>query len=371
MPDTVSANTFANIFKNNTPLLDVRSPMEFHRGAFQCATNLPLLTDTEREAVGTAYRKQGRAAAIALGTKLVDSDRKQRRLLAWQDYLATHPSALLYCFRGGLRSQTVQQWLAGEGFSITRIEGGYKALRRFLIHALERISADAKFMIVAGKTGSGKTHLLSELPNSIDLEGIAHHRGSAFGRRAKAQPCQIDFENNLGTAFINLSTRRSDRIFIEDESRGIGSISVPKSLHLQMMAAPIAVVEEAIDSRVELILNDYIVSNYHEFKQDQAADYEAMFEKSLLCSLARIQQRLGNENYRSIRSLMLDALESQAKEGEFKSHKPWIKSLQNYYDPMYDYQLDKKLQRVVFRGDRQEFLNWSTSIGAASTDRLD
>ena len=136
-----------------------------------------------------------------------------------------------------------------------------------------------------------------------------------------------------------------------------------------MLAAPIAVVEESLDSRVDTILNDYIVSNYHEFKRQGRADFEAVFENFLLTSLARIQKRLGSENYEAIASLMRVALQSQAKTGGFDSHRFWIESLlQNYYDPMYDYQLDKKLQRVVFRGDRQEFLNWSASVGATAKD---
>ena len=94
-----------------------------------------------------------------------------------------------------------------------------------------------------------------------------------------------------------------------------------------------------------------------------------MFENFLLTSLARIQKRLGSENYETIASLMRDALQIQAQAGGFDSHRLWIESLlQNYYDPMYDYQLDKKLQRVVFRGDKQEFLNWSASVGAAAKD---
>lgn len=369
MSDTVSAKAFANIFKHSTPLLDVRSPTEFQRGAFQHASNLPLLDDGEREAVGTRYRQQGAEAAIALGSKLLSDDSRRRRLSAWQAYLEQHPSALLYCFRGGLRSQTVQQWLGQENISVSRIEGGYKALRQFLIHRLDHIAAATNFLVVAGKTGSGKTQVLNQLCNSIDLEGIAHHRGSAFGSRARPQPTQINFENNLAAALINLPTTGAGRVFIEDESRGIGSVSLPQSLHTQMLAAPIAVVEESLDSRVDTILNDYIVCNYHEFKRGSDPDFEVVFENFLLSSLARIQKRLGSENYETIGSLMRDALQSQTKEGGFNLHRAWIESLlQNYYDPMYDYQLDKKLQRVVFRGDKQEFLNWSASLGATAKD---
>jgi tRNA 2-selenouridine synthase len=369
MPDTVSAKSFDDIFKNSTPLLDVRAPIEFQRGAFQHATNLPLLTDAEREAAGTQYRKRGRAAAIELGNTLVNAEVKQQRLLSWQRYLEQQPSALLYCFRGGLRSKTVQQWLSQQGVSVPRIEGGYKALRRFLINKLDSISANTEFLLIAGKTGSGKTHLLNGLANSIDLEGIANHRGSAFGRRARPQPSQSNFENNLAAAFLNLSTAAKTKIFIEDEARGIGSVGIPPSLYTRMLVAPIAVVEESVDSRVETILNDYILSNYLEFNQDAGEDFRVVFESFLLSSLERIQKRLGSENYQSIRALMQDALANQDNDAEFLAHKLWIKSLlQNYYDPMYSYQLDKKLQRVVFRGDKQEFLRWSAPISNAAAN---
>ena len=120
MSNTVSTKAFADIFKHSTPLLDVRSPTEFRRGAFQHASNLPLLDDGEREAVGTCYRQRGSEAAIALGSKLLSNDSRHRRLSVWQAYLEQHPSALLYCFRGGLRSHIVHRWRGQEIVSVSR-----------------------------------------------------------------------------------------------------------------------------------------------------------------------------------------------------------------------------------------------------------
>ncbi|MCG8415865.1 MAG: tRNA 2-selenouridine(34) synthase MnmH, partial [Pseudomonadales bacterium] len=240
MSDLIQAGEFATLFQNQTPLLDVRAPVEFKRGAFPNTINHPLLNDDERQAVGRRYREQGREAAIALGQELVAGEVKAARVRAWKDYVQNHPNCALYCFRGGLRSSIAQQWLAAEGIHVPRIAGGYKALRRSLIEHVQRLASDDNLVVIAGKTGSGKTHLLNSLPNSLDLEGFAQHRGSAFGRRAQGQPSQIDFENRLAIRLLDLNWQDTQRVAVEDESRAIGSLSVPLVLHQRMCEAPIA-----------------------------------------------------------------------------------------------------------------------------------
>ncbi|MAK94515.1 MAG: tRNA 2-selenouridine(34) synthase MnmH, partial [Gammaproteobacteria bacterium] len=130
MSKIVSSEAFSDLFCQDTPFLDVRAPCEFSRGAFPNTTNLPLLSDSEREAVGTLYKRDGKSAAIALGHRLVNSEAKERLLVSWMDYINTSPNAVLLCQRGGLRSQTVQTWLAEAGCTIVRAQGGYKSLRR-------------------------------------------------------------------------------------------------------------------------------------------------------------------------------------------------------------------------------------------------
>ncbi|PCJ20857.1 MAG: tRNA 2-selenouridine(34) synthase MnmH [SAR86 cluster bacterium] len=365
MPEPIHESAFAEIFLNDTPLMDVRAPLEFNQGAFPCATNIPLLDDDQRATVGSLYKAEGKQAAIDLGNQLVSGQIKESRFKAWNDYLTKNPDALLYCFRGGLRSQTVQQWLLQSSNSIACIEGGYKALRRFLINVIEEHGASSNFMIVAGKTGSGKTHLIHKLNCSIDLEGLANHRGSAFGRRVDSQPSQINFENNLAIALLKLSRVKNgtQRLFLEDESRAIGSLSIPLTFHSSMIESPIAVIEEDIDSRAGIILNDYIVSNYFDFKKSDPENFEALFSDFLLSSLERIQRRLGSENYQKVKALMLEALNASDRNTSLQTHIIWIKSLlQDYYDPMYDYQLGKKMHRIVFRGSKSEFLSWASHI---------
>ena len=127
---------FARLFLDDVPLLDVRAPVEFNQGAFPLATNLPLLNDDERHRIGICYKEKGQAAAIELGHQLVGGDIRAARTHTWLDWCRQHPDGYLYCFRGGLRSQTVQQWLAEQGVQQPLVTGGYKAMRRFLLDTL-------------------------------------------------------------------------------------------------------------------------------------------------------------------------------------------------------------------------------------------
>ncbi|NKB31816.1 MAG: tRNA 2-selenouridine(34) synthase MnmH [Pseudomonadales bacterium] len=363
MPDQIAVTAFAELFKQNLPLLDVRAPTEFSRGAFPLARNIPLLDDAERKAVGIRYKEAGQAAAIALGEELVSGDIRDQRLQLWSEFINTNPSAAIYCFRGGLRSTTVQNWLHSEGIKVATVTGGYKELRRFCINTLERISQQQKYIVIGGKTGCAKTHLLQQLSNAIDLEGNANHRGSAFGRRTSEQPNQINFENQLAIDAIKLDYDQANKIFIEDESKAIGSLSVPSTMHLQMSSSPLAIIEEPFDCRVDTILNDYIFSNYHEYKSMAPERYTELFAESLLASLMRIRRRLGEEHFADIKKIMEGALAESNLEQSTELHRSWIsKLLKDYYDPMYDYQLGKKSHRIVFRGNKTEFLSWVKGI---------
>ncbi|HAI16062.1 MAG TPA: tRNA 2-selenouridine(34) synthase MnmH [Gammaproteobacteria bacterium] len=363
MPEIISKSGFANLFIGDIPLLDVRSPKEFNRGSFPNATNLPLLTDDERAAVGIRYKKAGPKAAISLGYELINVGKKQTLLEHWQTYLDKNPNALLYCFRGGLRSEIVQQWLIESGTPITRIEGGYKAMRRFLINIIETVTVQKNIVVLAGKAGSGKTHLINQLRYGIDLEGCARHRGSAFGRRINLQPTPINFENSLSIQFLKLPFKRMKTLFLEDESRAIGAVSIPVSLFKVMKEAPLAFIEESLDNRVEIILNDYVISNYLEYKQSAPKEAEERFTKFLLTSLEKIRRRLGDEYYNDVREIMQKALACKNKEEAHGLHRKWIRNLlETYYDPMYEYQLSKKMHRLIFRGEKCEFLNWAKEI---------
>lgn len=369
---TIDKQAFTGLFRADTPLLDVRAPVEFARGAFPGAVNIPLLDDEERRQVGTRYRQAGQQAAMDLGHELVSGERKRARLQAWTDWVEQNPGGLLYCFRGGLRSQLVQQWLAETGVTIPRIQGGYKALRRFLIDTLEFEAQHIDCIVVAGKTGCGKTHLLNRLQRQLDLEGLANHRGSAFGKRLGGQPSQIDFENSIAIELLKLKTdgaATAGKIFIEDESHSVGSLSVPRLLFAQMRAAPLAVIEQPLEARVSTILNDYILANLSDFEKQHGNQAFAAFADYLTDALSRIQRRLGQDSYRQLKRLLSLALREHARSGDTGAHRRWIRALlEDYYDPMYEYQLGKKLDRLVFRGNADEFLAWAAHLDG---DRLD
>ncbi|MCB1637923.1 MAG: tRNA 2-selenouridine(34) synthase MnmH, partial [Thiothrix sp.] len=226
------------------PLLDVRAPVEFGAGAFPGSVNLPLINDTEREAVGRCYKQAGQDAAIALGLALISGDVKAGRIAAWKTFLQAVPAQerVLYCFRGGLRSRIAQQWIyAHTGLVCPRIRGGYKALRRYLLDQLEILPGQFQNWVLSGRTGCGKTRFLSDFRQQIDLEGLANHRGSAFGPNITPQPTQIAFENALAIALLRQRDAGQPALLFEDESRNIGSVHLPPSLLEALRESPLVV----------------------------------------------------------------------------------------------------------------------------------
>ena len=159
----------------------------------------------------------------------------------------------LLCLRGGLRSQIASKWLQEIGETIYPVEGGYKALRQTCLSLLEK--PDKKYWIIGGKTGSGKTEIIKSLSNSIDLEGRASHRGSAFGGQLKEQPSLSTFENYLAVDYLGLDR---NSLVLEDEGRSIGSVSIPSSWFELMRASPIALVKLDLEDRVARIKTEYV-----------------------------------------------------------------------------------------------------------------
>lgn len=353
---------YRQLFLNDVPLLDARAPVEFAKGAFPSAVNMPLMLDSEREQVGICYKQRGQQAAIDLGHTLVNGEIKAQRIAAWKAFTEAHPEGYIYCFRGGLRSQLVQEWLAEAGVQYPRVTGGYKALRRFLIDTLDDAIRECPLKLVAGLTGTGKTEVITALGCSLDLEGHAHHRGSSFGRRANPQPGQIDFENRLSIEILKARTNGSQCLVLEDEGRMVGSCTVPVELFRAMQEAPLIWLEDSFENRVERILQDYVTDMRAEYAQlypDQPEAAFAAFSEYLLGSLLRIRKRLGGDRYQSLDTIMRQALEIQQHSGEVHAHRDWIAGLlTHYYDPMYAYQRAGKEERVVFSGDKQAVIEY-------------
>ncbi len=350
---------YRELFLNDIPMMDMRAPVEYTKGAFPHTVNLPLMTDIERQKVGTCYKQKGQQAAIELGHQLVSGKIKAARVEAWAAFARQHPQGYLYCFRGGLRSQIVQQWLKSEaGIDYPKVIGGYKAIRHFLIDTLDSAVAECGFVVVGGMTGTGKTEVVAQLANGIDLEGHANHRGSSFGKRATGQPTQIDFENRLAIDLLKRRARGQQQFVLEDEGRLIGTCSLPLPLHLGMQQCPLIWLEDSFADRVERILYDYVIDLVAEFTCEHGEESGfALFSARLLQSMDNIQKRLGDECYRRLRAILQQALDEQQRGGTVDTHRGWIEGLlREYYDPMYVYQRESKAARIEFAGEQDAVL---------------
>ena len=361
----------ASIFLEDRPLMDVRAPVEFDQGAFPTARNRPLLTDEERHQVGIRYKEAGQEAAIELGYRLVDEAETVRRVGDWRAFAEAHPDGLLYCFRGGLRSRLTQQMLfEATGIAYPRVAGGYKAMRRFLIDTLETRAPDASLLLVGGRTGVGKTPFLRRFSRYLDLEGRARHKGSAFGREPLPQPTPIEFENRIAIDLLRL--RHADDqapILLEDEGKMVGARQVPPPLFERMGQAPLAVIERPLEERVEQSLKDYIIdleAGYRHVLDTDAAGAEAHIREHILGAIDRVAKRLGGVRHRRVRSMAESALDAWYARGEREGLRDLIRvMLVDYYDPMYDYQLRNKRERIAFSGSPDEVADWFEARGLA------
>jgi tRNA 2-selenouridine synthase len=351
---SVDCSDYRDIFLNDRPMMDARAPIEFSKGSFPGVINLPLMNDQERQRVGTCYKQLGQQAAIELGHQLVSGEIKTQRIQAWADFARAHPDGFLYCFRGGLRSQIVQQWLKTEaGIDYPRVAGGYKAMRTFLLETVDQTVDQCDFVLLGGMTGTGKTEVLTQLSNGLDLEGHANHRGSSFGKRATGQPSNIDFENRLAVDLLKKRARGIEQFVLEDESRAIGSCALPLPLYQGMQQFPMVWLEDSLQGRVERILRDYVVDLCAEFIAVHGDEGFVLFSERLLASLDNVQKRLGGERHRRMLVLMEDALAEQGRSGAVDLHRGWIEGLlTEYYDPMYVFQREKKGARIEFAGER-------------------
>ena len=258
------------------PILDVRAPIEFAQGHVPGALNLPLFTDEERARIGTTYKQVSQDRAVHLGLEFFGPKMSQMVKLAQK--LAGGKEARLHCWRGGMRSGAVLWLLELAGFKVHLLDHGYKDYRRAV---LASFAEPRQWRVLGGLTGSGKTDVLHELtamPGQLvlDLEGLANHKGSAFGAIGQpAQPTQEQFENNLAAALAALPTDAP--IWVEDESRQIGRLTIPPALFAQLHASPRFVLEVPRAARVAKL----------------AAEYGAEAPAELAASIERLQKRLG------------------------------------------------------------------------------
>jgi tRNA 2-selenouridine synthase len=303
------------------PVFDVRSPGEYSHAHIPGAYSLPLFTDDERKQVGTIYKQQSREAAIKTGLDFFGG--KMRRLVEETENMVSgflsNPgdnrqsrNIIVHCWRGGMRSAAVAWLLDLYGFNVYLLSGGYKAYRRWVLAQFEK---DYRFAIIGGYTGSGKTLLLDGLKLNgkitIDLEGLACHKGSAFGAmEGIPQPRQEMFENLLSEALFNAvchlhntngSTANNhqppaDIIYIEDESQRIGNLQIPMPLWYAMRKAPVFFIDIPFEQRL-----NYITGDYGKLKKERLTD-----------AVLRIQKRLGGLDTKTCMQLLQEDKYSDA-----------------------------------------------------------
>ena len=315
---TVSIDEFLALREHGFPVVDARSEGEFEEGHIRDAINLPLLNNEHRALVGTAYKVSGREIAIQKGFELAGPEFakifKQGRKLAAQKKI------LVYCWRGGLRSKILSWVLSFTDAEIYVLENGYKNYRKRISEITE---TPFKFLVLGGKTGTGKTevlHLLkAEGEQILDIEAIANHKGSSFGSLGMLpQSNQEHFENCIGEELLKLDSKK--RIWIENESRLIGHLVLPLSIFKAIKESELVELDIPLETRIARLENEY-----------------ACFETNLLeAAIVRLQKRLGGLRYKM-------ALEALAE----KDNKKWIQLVLEYYDSTYAFGLSERKGPIV------------------------
>ena len=303
----------------NYPVIDVRSPGEFDQGHIPGAVNIPLFDDAERAVVGTLYVQSGRSDAILKGLDfaLPKSEWYVETLRA----ISSSGRIFLHCWRGGLRSTLMAEVFSFAGYDVELLTGGYKAYRRFIREDLAR---PAKIMVLGGNTGSGKTALLKLIASKgeqvVDLEGLACHKGSVFGALGQpAQPTNEQFENNLYSRWSALDF--SKLVWMEDESRMIGKVTLPDPMVDHISNSPLIRVDLDAAIRIMRLVKEY-----------------AGYDKELLSNaIKRIGERLGGTRTReaitAIESSRFDEVAAIAL---------------SYYDKAYLYSMKRRKNMTVY-----------------------
>jgi tRNA 2-selenouridine synthase len=246
-------------FRQFDAIIDVRSPAEYAEDHIPGAISAPVLDDAERAQVGTMYKQVSPFEAKQVGASLISRNiaRHVEDLFKGKDK-SWHP--LVYCWRGGKRSGAMAHILREIGWNAETLEGGYKAYRRWVVAQLQSFPSTLDFVVIHGPTGSGKSRLLGALKRAgaqvLDLEELAAHRGSVLGNLpGRPQPSQKMFESLL---LKELSTfDGSKTVFVEGESKKIGELQVPDALMERMRASPCIVLETGLETRVDLLLDEY------------------------------------------------------------------------------------------------------------------
>lgn len=301
-------------------IVDVRSPGEYGEDHIPGAINLPILDNEERALIGTIYKQVGRQEAVDKGLGLTEN-----KLNYFRETFATlkrdHEQVVLYCFRGGMRSQSIAEYIYSLGIPVMRLEGGYKAYRRYVLDFFEKGMEALTFVVLHGHTGAGKTELLWELAkkgyDTLDLEYYAKHSGSVFGDIffEENQPPQKIFESAL---FKHLYHTEATYIFMESESPKIGRLFLPQPICRKMERDRHILINCSMQERVKRLVRDY-------------TKLERQKDEMLKSSVNVLRRTLGNQ--------AVDMLEGYISAGNYEALIEYL--LRNYYDRFYEFSIDK------------------------------
>ncbi len=305
--------TFDDFLQAPGLILDVRSPAEFAQGHIPGAVSFPLFSNDERVEVGTCYKQQGREQAVELGLEIVGP--KLAQFVSTAKELAPSREVRVHCWRGGMRSGSMGWLLETAGFAVTLLDGGYKAFRRWVRSTL---ATPKPIMTLGGMTGTGKTDILQALAAEgeqiLNLEDLAHHRGSSYGSLGlPEQPSNEQFENRVAIVWSAMTAERL--VWVEAESRRIGLCRVPDELFEQMVNAPVLQVERSRPERIAILLEVY-----------GQADPE-----QLIAATERLKKRLGGDRTQQAVDFIREGNLAEA-----------IDIVLDYYDKSYQYDLNRR-----------------------------
>lgn len=295
------------------PVVDVRSPGEFAQGHIPGAVNLPLFNDRDRADVGYCYKHQGREAAVELGLERVGP--RLGDLLRQGKAIAPQGRVRLHCWRGGMRSASVAQLLALGGIRVVLLPGGYKAFRQWVRSTLAQPRC---LQVVGGMTGTGKTQVLQALGQQgaqvLDLEALAHHRGSTYGGVSlPPQPTTEQFENLMAEVWHRADPQVP--LWVEAESRQVGTCRIPQEVFGPMQQAPVWELRRSLADRVALLSMIYGQGD----------------RLQLIAATQRIAKHLGG--------LCTQQVIRHIEAGEVA---PAMELVLGYYDKAYRYDLDRR-----------------------------
>lgn len=253
MLQTIPIDTFLETLDTYDLIIDARSPREYGESHIPSAHNFYALSDEEHHQVGTLYKQVSPFEARVQGASYVCLN-AARHIKELYPAFTPNSKIAIYCARGGMRSFSLGTIFSSIGYRIDRVTGGYKAYRGFVTHYLENLPS-VNFLILSGNTGCGKSDLLHELENVIDLEKMANHYGSVFGDINGPQPTQKAFQNQLTRAFLALQPDK--KAFIEAESKRIGKVMLPAPLYKQMEQGFRIEITAPIEQRIQRIMKMY------------------------------------------------------------------------------------------------------------------